>query len=51
MGKQRSNASRGMGLNAEGISGYSVSCLVTNMTFKYGVTPSCYVTITLPVHV
>ena len=39
-----------MGLNAEGISGYSVLCLVTNMTFKYGVTLSHYVTITLPVH-
>ena len=40
----------GMGLNSEGILGYSVLCLVTNMKFKYGVTPSHYVTIMLPVH-
>jgi hypothetical protein len=43
-------SSSGMSLNAEGIPGYYVLCLVTNTTFKYGVTLSRYVTITLPVH-
>jgi len=43
-------SSHGMGLNAEGISGYSVLCLLTNTTFKYGVTLSHYVTLMLLVH-